>query len=50
MSLELMPRTCAILLGCLLTVTATWAAAADSAASAHGTSEPAATEPKGTTW
>jgi predicted Zn-dependent protease len=37
MSLELMPRTCAILLGCLLTVTATWAAAADSAANASFT-------------
>jgi predicted Zn-dependent protease len=37
MSLELMPRTCAALLGCLLTVTATCAAAADSAANASFT-------------
>jgi beta-barrel assembly-enhancing protease len=37
MSLGLMRRTYAALLGCLLTVTATWAAAADSAATASFT-------------
>ncbi|HEX2791679.1 MAG TPA: M48 family metalloprotease, partial [Steroidobacteraceae bacterium] len=37
MSLALMPRTYAALLGCLLTATASWAAAADSAANASFT-------------